>query len=166
MGFRFQRRIQDRVLRVRLNLSKSGIGGSVGRTGLRLGLDAKRRKYFSVGLPGTGLSYCTFFGRPVAHPDAKESWLFSNRGGTLSRRVGHSGDPKGLIECNERHGLPAHAGVRLLLGNTVDLGPGSHSTDRMPQKRPLFIRKVFFRLVVIRPDRSGYQQGKQQIVVS
>jgi len=29
--------------RGRLNLSKSGIGGSVGRTGLRLGLDAKRK---------------------------------------------------------------------------------------------------------------------------
>jgi hypothetical protein len=51
---------------VRLNLSKSGIGGSVGRTGLRLGVDAKRRKYFSVGLPGTGLSYRTLFGRPVS----------------------------------------------------------------------------------------------------
>ena len=64
MGFRFQRRIRI-APGVRLNLSKSGIGGSVGRTGLRLGLDAKRRKYFSVGLPGTGLSYRTFFGRPV-----------------------------------------------------------------------------------------------------
>ena len=28
-------------------------------------MDAKRRKYFSVGLPGTGLSYRTIFGRPV-----------------------------------------------------------------------------------------------------
>jgi hypothetical protein len=28
-------------------------------------MDAKRRKYLSVGLPGTGLSYRTFFGRPV-----------------------------------------------------------------------------------------------------
>ena len=64
MGFRFQRRIRI-ALGVRLNLSKSGIGGSVGRTGVRLGLDAKRRKYFSVGLPGTGMSYRTFFGRPV-----------------------------------------------------------------------------------------------------
>jgi hypothetical protein len=50
---------------VRLNLSKSGVGGSLGRTGLRLGLDVKLSKYFSVGLPGTGLSYRTFFGRPV-----------------------------------------------------------------------------------------------------
>lgn len=62
MGFRFQRRIRI-APGVRLNLSKSGIGGSVGRTGLRLGVDAKRRKYFSVGLPGTGLSYRTFFGQ-------------------------------------------------------------------------------------------------------
>jgi hypothetical protein len=64
MGFRFQRRIRI-APGVRLNLSKSGVGGSIGRTGLRLGLDPKRRRYFSVGLPGTGLSYRTFFGRPV-----------------------------------------------------------------------------------------------------
>jgi hypothetical protein len=64
MGLRFQRRIRI-VPGVRLNLSKSGIGGSVGRNGLRLGLDAKRKRYFSVGLPGTGLSYRTFFGQPV-----------------------------------------------------------------------------------------------------
>jgi hypothetical protein len=64
MGFRFQRRI--RVLSgLRLNLSKSGVGVSVGRTGLRLGIDANRRKYLSVGIPGSGLSYRTFFGRPV-----------------------------------------------------------------------------------------------------
>ena len=50
---------------MRLNLSKSGIDASVGRTGLRVGMDAKRKKYFSVGLPGTGLSYRTFFGRPM-----------------------------------------------------------------------------------------------------
>ena len=68
MGFRFQRRIRI-VPGVRLNLSKSGLGGSIGRTGLRLGIDAKRRKYFSAGLPGTGLSYRTFFGRRLT-PEA------------------------------------------------------------------------------------------------
>jgi hypothetical protein len=51
---------------VRLNLSKSGVSVSVGRTGLRVGMDAKRKKYLSVGLPGSGLSYRTFFGQPVA----------------------------------------------------------------------------------------------------
>lgn len=65
MGFRFQRRIRL-VPAVRLNLSKSGIGASVGRTGLRLGVDAKGKKYFSIGLPGTGLSYRSFFGHPLA----------------------------------------------------------------------------------------------------
>ena len=65
MGFRFQRRIKI-APGVRLNISKSGVGASVGRTGLRVGMDAKRRKYFSVGLPGTGLSYRTIFGQPVA----------------------------------------------------------------------------------------------------
>jgi hypothetical protein len=65
MGFRFQRRIRI-TPGARLNLSKSGIGGSLGRTGLRLGMDAKRRKYFSVGLPGTGLSYRAIFGQPVS----------------------------------------------------------------------------------------------------
>jgi hypothetical protein len=65
MGIRFQRRIRI-APGVRLNLSKSGIGGSLGRTGLRVGVDAKRRKYFSVGLPGTGLSYRAFYGRSVS----------------------------------------------------------------------------------------------------
>ena len=64
MGFRFQRRIRI-APGVRLNISKSGIGGSIGRTGLRLGVDANRRKYFSVGLPGTGMSYRAFFGERV-----------------------------------------------------------------------------------------------------
>jgi hypothetical protein len=48
-----------------MNLSKWGIGGSLGRKGLRIGVDANRRKYFSVGLPGTGLSSRAFFGRRV-----------------------------------------------------------------------------------------------------
>ena len=64
MGLRFQRRVGI-APGVRLNVSKSGIGGSVGRTGLRLGVNAKRKRYFLVGLPGTGLSYRAFFGRPV-----------------------------------------------------------------------------------------------------
>jgi Protein of unknown function (DUF4236) len=71
VGLRFQRRIRI-APGVRLNLSKSGVGASVGRTGCRVGMDAKRRKYFSVGLPGTGLSYRTIFGRPVAPATLKK----------------------------------------------------------------------------------------------
>ena len=57
---------------MRLNLSKSGIGFGAGRTGLRIGIDATRRKYFSVGLPGTDLSCRTFFGRPVTPETLKK----------------------------------------------------------------------------------------------
>jgi hypothetical protein len=57
---------------VRLNLSKSGVGVSAGRSDLRIGMDAKRRKYFSAGLPGTGLSYRTFFGRQVTTETLKK----------------------------------------------------------------------------------------------
>jgi len=35
-------------------------------------MDAKRKKYFSVGLPGTGLSYRTFFGHPVTTETLKK----------------------------------------------------------------------------------------------
>jgi hypothetical protein len=70
MAFRFQRRIRI-APGVRLNISKSGVGGSIGRTGLRLGIDAKRRKYFSIGWPGSGLSYRAFLGRAVKHQTLK-----------------------------------------------------------------------------------------------
>jgi hypothetical protein len=64
MGFRFQRRINI-APGFRLNLSKSGVGVGLGRNGLRLGMDSRGRKYFSIGLPGTGLSYRGFFRRRV-----------------------------------------------------------------------------------------------------
>jgi hypothetical protein len=51
----FQRRI--RVLPgVHVNLSLSGIGVSVGPSGLHAGVTARGQRYVSAGLPGTGLS--------------------------------------------------------------------------------------------------------------
>ena len=43
----------------RVNLSKSGLGYSVGGGGFRTGVSAKGRRYSSVGIPGTGLRYTT-----------------------------------------------------------------------------------------------------------
>jgi Protein of unknown function (DUF4236) len=71
MGFRFQRRI-PLAPGLRLNLSKTGIGGSLGRTGLRVGIDATGKKYFSLGLPGTGLSYRATFVRPIKPATLKQ----------------------------------------------------------------------------------------------
>jgi hypothetical protein len=57
MGLRFQRSI--RLGPIELNLSKSGVGFSTGGRSLRAGVDAKGRRYSSVGVPGTGLSWRT-----------------------------------------------------------------------------------------------------------
>lgn len=43
----------------RINLSKSGIGYSVGGKGFRTGVSASGRRYTSFNLPGTGLGYRT-----------------------------------------------------------------------------------------------------------
>ena len=52
-----------RVLKLgplRLNLSKSGIGTSVGIRGFRVGTDAKGRSYTAASVPGTGLYSRTY----------------------------------------------------------------------------------------------------------
>jgi hypothetical protein len=55
MGWRFRRSIGRGPFRI--NLSKSGLGWSFGRRGARVGVDASGRKRWSIGIPGTGLSY-------------------------------------------------------------------------------------------------------------
>ena len=56
MGFRFQRRIKI-LPGLTINLSKSGIGFSVGGRGFHTGIEAKGRRYTSAGLPETGISW-------------------------------------------------------------------------------------------------------------
>ncbi|GEM_PF-256106 len=41
----------------RVNLSKSGVGFSVGRRGFRSGINSRGRRYSSVSVPGTGMRY-------------------------------------------------------------------------------------------------------------
>jgi hypothetical protein len=53
MGWGFRRSVKFGPLR--LNLSKSGIGYSVGVRGFRVGKDEKGRSYTSESIPGTGL---------------------------------------------------------------------------------------------------------------
>src|SRR5258708_30129307 len=44
-------------------LSRSGIGYSWGFPGFRIGVAANGRRYFSIGIPGTGLYFFKYFGR-------------------------------------------------------------------------------------------------------
>jgi hypothetical protein len=52
---------------VRLNLGKRGIGYSIGRPGVRTGRSSNGRRYTSVGLPGTGVSWYKSW-RPTNKP--------------------------------------------------------------------------------------------------
>ena len=61
MGFFYRKSIKLGPFRV--NLSKSGVGASVGGTGFRTGVSGAGRKYTSFSLPGTGLAYRTSGGK-------------------------------------------------------------------------------------------------------
>jgi hypothetical protein len=58
MAWRFRKSIKLGPLR--LNLSKSGIGTSIGVRGFRVGQDAKGRSYTAASIPGTGLYSRTY----------------------------------------------------------------------------------------------------------
>ena len=55
MGWSFRKSVGLGPFRV--NVSKSGVGYSIGGRGFRVGTNAKGRRYTSFSLPGTGLSY-------------------------------------------------------------------------------------------------------------
>ena len=61
MGWRFRRSKSFGPFRV--NLSKRGVGGSVGAGGTRVGMSPSRKAWVSLGLLGTGLSYFKYLGR-------------------------------------------------------------------------------------------------------
>ena len=55
MGWSYRKSVSLGPFRV--NISKSGVGYSVGARGFRTGVSASGRRYSSVGIPGTGLRY-------------------------------------------------------------------------------------------------------------
>jgi hypothetical protein len=55
MGWSFRKSINFGPLRI--NLSKSGVGYSVGGKDLRVGVNAKGKRYEEATIPGTGLHY-------------------------------------------------------------------------------------------------------------
>lgn len=55
MGISFRKSVNFGPFRV--SVSKSGVGYSVGGKGFRVGMDAKKRRYTSFSIPGTGVSY-------------------------------------------------------------------------------------------------------------
>jgi hypothetical protein len=64
MAWRFRKSIKLGPLR--LNLSKSGIGTSIGVRGFRVGQDAKGRSYTAASIPGTGIYNRSYSGQGKA----------------------------------------------------------------------------------------------------
>ncbi len=58
MGWSFRKSIN--IGPVRVNLSKAGIGASIGVKGFRKGIDAKGRKFTHSSIPGTGIYNRTY----------------------------------------------------------------------------------------------------------
>lgn len=61
MGFYYRKSVGLGPFRV--NISKSGVGYSVGGRGFRTGVSARGRRYTTFGIPGTGLGYRTTKGQ-------------------------------------------------------------------------------------------------------
>ena len=57
MGFYYRKSV--RLGPFRVNLSKSGVGSSVGGSGFRTGVSGSGRRYSTFSLPGTGVGYRT-----------------------------------------------------------------------------------------------------------
>ena len=57
MGWSFRKSVN--VGPFRINLSKSGVGYSIGGGGFRTGTSARGRRYSSFSIPGTGMRYTT-----------------------------------------------------------------------------------------------------------
>ncbi|TAE77083.1 MAG: DUF4236 domain-containing protein [Verrucomicrobia bacterium] len=55
MGFYYRKSINLGPFRI--NLSKSGIGYSVGTRGVRVGTSARGRRYTNLSIPGTGIGH-------------------------------------------------------------------------------------------------------------
>lgn len=61
MGWRYRKALNFGPLR--LNLSKRGLGASLGAGPFRIGRSATGRRYRSIRIPGTGISHHTTAGR-------------------------------------------------------------------------------------------------------
>lgn len=59
MAWRFRK--SKNIGPFRATISKNGVGTSIGFLGLRFGISPDGRKYWSFGIPGTGLNYIKYY---------------------------------------------------------------------------------------------------------
>lgn len=79
MAWNFRKSIK--IGPVRVNLSKAGVGASIGVKGFRKGVDAKGRKYTHASIPGTGIYNRTYNKRVTLDENALEAGEFRKLNG-------------------------------------------------------------------------------------
>src|SRR5947209_8258371 len=94
MGWRFRKTFRAGPLR--WTLTKRGIGYSWGVPGFRVGIAPNGDRYFSVGIPGTGLYFIKYFGKRKSPSAAPPSLPPSPSGGTIGTRPTPWWKQKGL----------------------------------------------------------------------
>lgn len=82
MGWRYRKSMK--VGPLRLNISRRGMGQSVGVRGLRVTRTARGERYVTFSLPGTGWSYRKKLGRPLP---GNRPPIATNTGGIPSARA-------------------------------------------------------------------------------
>lgn len=93
MGFRFRRSMSLGRL-VRINISKKGIGASVGVPGFRVSLGADGKLRQTIGIPGTGLSHTEVLDGPAPKASARRCVACGRRLGKTARFCPDCGAPQ------------------------------------------------------------------------
>ena len=119
MAFRFQKRIHL-AKGLRLNLSKRGVGASVGPRGASVSM-GRRGIHGNAGLPGTGLSYRTRLDSPSARTtapkrvsDSAEFQRSRKKGEDVAVTVGIEVSEGGSVELVQSNGQPFPPDVQAL----------------------------------------------------
>lgn len=97
MGWNLRRSVNLGPLRI--NLSKAGVGYSVGARGLRVGKDARGRAYSSLSIPGTGIYRRDYLSSAPPPPAAPPSVPRPLVGQSSSKPQGGMAGAKTLALC-------------------------------------------------------------------
>lgn len=92
MGWRFRRTLS--MGGFRWTISKQGLGGSWGLGGiLRFGVSPDGRRYISIRIPGTGISWMKYYGRVIPSPVASSGAATSTSSAPSSSQTTNPQNP-------------------------------------------------------------------------
>jgi hypothetical protein len=131
MGWRFRRVLTLGPLR--WNFSRQGISMSVGSRICRLGVSASGKKYVTLTLPGTGLSWSSRIGGATTSPSGSGTSTSSRQSGRAKLLHPGLAATKQQTLAAKDPAIASHR-VPILPGKTVPLRPMSPATPWWQQR--------------------------------